>query len=580
MSSDEDGDEDEERVGESEIRLVSQLRRDPGRDETWSDADAEDARRAQRDEITILTSIFDERARGEDAEAARDGTLYDDEDETTRTRRFRLELEIELAPSSSGEWVVETAREDACDDERTRIRARWMPRIFLEFILPEKYPTRDAPAFVLTCDWLSNSHLSALCARLDDMWDASRASGAIGEPIVYDWTEWLKNSAMEETLVNADGVLNLSKKASGWAGDGFELDPRGIATARDAREAEFSILRADAIGRRREFLASEDNVCGTCFADDLRGAEMRRVSASCGHRFCVDCVTRMARVHVREGTVNELVCPHPDCSSSMDPQTLREVLDDEEFAKFEAIALSKALDAMQDLVYCPRCEHPTIEDEDHCGRCPGCLYTFCGLCRSAWHARSEPCLSPAQRLAVLEGRARGDSQMSEEALRTFREEMADASAAAYVARNGRTCPDCRQGIEKTEGCNKMTCTCGCFMCWTCGAKLSGDGYSHYRNVNGEPGVSACQLFDLDAVQAWENEMAALQLGRRGGGERRRERAADVVRCVRCKAANARFDGNNHVRCWSCNTSFCAACRRVVGKTSEHYGPGKPCKQHA
>ena len=130
MSSDEDGDEDEERVGESEIRLVSQLRRDPGRDETWSDTDAEDARRAQRDEITILTSIFDERARGEDAEAARDGTLYDDEDETTRTRRFRLELEIELEPSSSGEWVVETAREDACDDERTRIRARWMPRIF------------------------------------------------------------------------------------------------------------------------------------------------------------------------------------------------------------------------------------------------------------------------------------------------------------------------------------------------------------------------------------------------------------------------------------------------------------------
>ena len=34
MSSDEDADEDEERVGESEIRLVSQLRRDPGSDET------------------------------------------------------------------------------------------------------------------------------------------------------------------------------------------------------------------------------------------------------------------------------------------------------------------------------------------------------------------------------------------------------------------------------------------------------------------------------------------------------------------------------------------------------------------
>lgn len=578
--------EDATRARGSEVRLVSQLRRrdDAGLDdETWSDTDAEDARRTQRDEIAVLTSIFDERARGEDAEAARDGTLYDEDDAETTPRRFRLELEIELETSSTGEWIVETTREDACDDEGTQIRARWMPTIFLEFILPEKYPTRDAPAFVLTCDWLSNSHLSALCARLDNMWNASRSSGAISEPIVFDWTEWLKLSAMEETLVNADGVLNLSKKGLGWAGDGFELDPRGVATARDAREAEFSILRADAIGRRREFLASEDNVCGTCFADDVRGVDMRRVSASCGHRFCVECVTRMARVHVRDGTVNELVCPDPDCSSSMDPQTLREVLDDEEFTKYEALALSKALDAMQDLVYCPRCEHPTIEDEDHCGRCPSCLYAFCSLCRSTWHARSEPCLSPAQRLAVLEGRKRGDSHMSEEALRKFREEMADASAAAYVARNGRTCPDCRQGIEKNEGCNKMTCTCGCFICWTCGKKLTGDGYSHYRNVNGEPGTSACQLFDLDAVQAWENEMAALQLGRRaagGGGERRRDRAADVVSCVRCKAANARFDRNNHVRCWSCNTSFCAACRSVVAKTSEHYGPGKPCKQHA
>ena len=78
------------------------------------------------------------------------------------------------------------------------------------------------------------------------------------------------------------------------------------------------------------------------------------------------------------------------------------------------------------------------------------------------------------------------------------------------------------------------------------------------------------------------------VGKRDGGaatrpSRRGERAIEsgpsAARCVG-KAANARFDGNNHVRCWSRNTSFCAACRRVVGKTSEHYGPGKPCKQHA
>ena len=176
--------------------------------------------------------------------------------------------------------------------------------------------------------------------------------------------------------------------------------------------------------------------------------------------------------------------------------------------------------------------------------------------------------------------------MSEEALRQYKEQIADASAAAYVERNGRKCPVCGQGVEKNEGCNKMTCACGAYFCWKCGQKLEGDGYSHYRNVNGEPGTSTCQLFDLDAIEAWERDMAALRVDGRDmaalrvdGRAPRAPRAADVISCIRCKAQNVAFDRNNHVRCWACNSSFCAACRRVVLKTSEHYAPSAPCKQH-
>jgi E3 ubiquitin-protein ligase RNF14 len=267
---------------------------------------------------------------------------------------------------------------------------------------------------------------------------------------------------------------------------------------------------------------------------------------------------------------------------------MREVLSNEDYEKYDTMLLSKTLDAMPDLVYCPRCEHPVLEDEGdgtHCGRCPGCMYAFCTLCRDAYHPPSIECLNPQQKLAVLEARRVGDEKMSAEALRKYREDLADAAAQAYVTQKGRLCPTCGAGVVKNEGCNKMTCACGSYFCWLCGDKLSGDGYAHFRNVDGEEGTSACRLFDLEEIERFEREMANMHLnGGRGvnyGDAGPRGRPADIVQCIRCKAANGRFDNNNHVTCWACQTSFCAACRAVVPRGSNHYGPGAgKCKQHA
>ena len=35
-------------------------------------------------------------------------------------------------------------------------------------------------------------------------------------------------------------------------------------------------------------------------------------------------------------------------------------------------------------------------------------------------------------------------------------------------KNVKTCPLCSREIEKTVGCNHITCLCGSHRCWICG----------------------------------------------------------------------------------------------------------------
>ena len=36
-----------------------------------------------------------------------------------------------------------------------------------------------------------------------------------------------------------------------------------------------------------------------------------------------------------------------------------------------------------------------------------------------------------------------------------------------------TCPKCRHGIQKSEGCDHMRCRCGAEFCFICGADYQG-----------------------------------------------------------------------------------------------------------
>ena len=79
------------------------------------------------------------------------------------------------------------------------------------------------------------------------------------------------------------------------------------------------------------------------------------------------------------------------------------------YRRWERLTLQKTLDAMTDLVYCPRCEAPVLEEGggDHFGQCASCELAFCTLCREAFHPGMQ-CMEPEERLKVLGERARGN----------------------------------------------------------------------------------------------------------------------------------------------------------------------------
>lgn len=105
------------------------------------------------------------------------------------------------------------------------------------------------------------------------------------------------------------------------------------------------------------------------------------------------------------------------------------------------------------------------------------------------------------------------------------------------------------------------------------------GYDHFTDNR------FCVLFDQAEIDRWHamlfaNERAQDADDRHAAVIRGRHGGARLVRCPVCGQENLREGRNNLVRCWSCTSHFCCACRAWLrGKVGQHFIGGKACKQH-
>ncbi|KAI9204925.1 uncharacterized protein BJ171DRAFT_504096 [Polychytrium aggregatum] len=229
-----------------------------------------------------------------------------------------------------------------------------------------------------------------------------------------------------------------------------------------------------------------EHECGCCYNTVPMD---QTVPCEEGHLFCADCVRRAAEeaIGMRRSVVK---CMNTDpCGYAFHERELRQLLPEPSFDALMRLRLAEGIGILTDFVECPFCNYGAeilapLEDEPlfHCQN-PECAVVSCRRCKKENH-------SPRK----------CDDLQKEDNLNVQHKIEEDMSEALFL-----TCPKCRQKIIKEDGCNKITCVCGQFICYVCRQAIQ--NYSHFNN-NGGP----CPLYDDATARLAQQVQQAYQNG--------------------------------------------------------------------
>ncbi|XP_028843458.1 E3 ubiquitin-protein ligase RNF216 [Denticeps clupeoides] len=240
--------------------------------------------------------------------------------------------------------------------------------------------------------------------------------------------------------------------------------------------------------------------CGCC-CGEFAFEEMTQCTD--GHLFCKECLVKYAQEAVFGSGRSELSCMDGNCTCSFPTSELEKVLPENILCKYyerqaeEAVAATCA----DELVRCPFCNFPALLDKDvSLFSCPNprCRKESCRKCHVVWkdHA-GKTCEQLLERDEIR--------------LRVaFEEKM----TAARV----RKCHKCGTGLVKSEGCNRMSCRCGAFMCYLCREAIN--GYNHFCQHARSPGAPCrqCKKCSLWTDPTQDDERIIQEIQKEGEAE--------------------------------------------------------------
>ena len=211
---------------------------------------------------------------------------------------------------------------------------------------------------------------------------------------------------------------------------------------------------------------SEVEICPVCYGDVSHPEQL-----GCGHSYCSGCLKHFLTSAVDNKTF-PLVCigNAASCNIPIAIPFIRRFLPTQTFRNLIEAAFHTYLEQHQrELKYCrtPDCKqiYRPGTDKKSTLQCPACFASVCPSCDEEAHLG----------LSCEEQRIHRNPAEQER----LNEEL--AASQGY-----KRCPTCRVMIEKTEGCNNMTCKCGAHICWKCLSvfQSGGETYDHLNAVHG------------------------------------------------------------------------------------------------
>jgi hypothetical protein len=242
----------------------------------------------------------------------------------------------------------------------------------------------------------------------------------------------------------------------------------------------------------------------TCCYDDKEIIDFGQCTD--GHLICNSCVKKHATDTIYQKLSSKICCINTQdkCFGTISDSILEKVLDIRIFSEY--IILKNMAEIKElciddiNIKICQHCNAGTDIGEQEQGQgqvietliCMECFKDTCLKCNQVGHPGAE-CYALGN------------------VCRSQRQNIEDKMSEAVIIR----CGNCNNTIVKDEGCNKVTCLCGNYICYCCKQNVPKSvGYSHFCTEHNckKPDCKPCHLWDtnmsgriLDAVKDDYNE---------------------------------------------------------------------------
>lgn len=290
------------------------------------------------------------------------------------------------------------------------------------------------------------------------------------KPHQFSWTIHGGFKSIEKALGNNVAVFNVvSRKVTI---NGTQQQYETALAIMDGKHA----LKFRALS---DGLSKPEGDCPICFCE----AE-NPIQTSCKHTYCLECFEECCKSAASTSKDDFQIKCQGDEGTCSTVFALRELEDHLSSSVFEMVLEFSFKEYIQRhpeaFHYCPtpecgyvyRCTASSSKPPAYI--CPNCFEPLCTSC----HARHGD-YTCAEYKDITSG--------GYEALERLKKEL-----------NIKDCPKCTTPIEKTEGCNHMTCGgCRAHICWVCMAvfETSGSCYSHMTKNHGGIGLGLERFMD-------------------------------------------------------------------------------------